>query len=325
MNRKIFIAFFLTFIVSLSMSQNFPFAHTYSIIARDTLTNELGVAVQSHWFSVGPVVGWAESGVGVIATQSFVNISFGPKGLEMLKTGQEPKAIMDILLAADSGRDFRQLAILDNKGNVASFTGEKCVEFANHISGPNYSVQSNLMLNDQVCPAMEKAFLETGGPLAERLVAALLAAQGTGGDIRGQQSASLLVVSGVPTGREWEDRKIDLRVEDHSDPVGELDRLLKIYRSYEHMNEGDVYLEQGKMDNAKEEYEKAMQLNPDNLESKYWYAVMLANQKLINESLPYFREVFRKDKNWKTLTPRLIKPGLLTVNEEELNKIMSLD
>ncbi len=199
-----------------------PLVHTYSIVARDEQTGELGVAVQSHWFSVGSIVSWAEAGVGAIATQSFVNVSFGPQGLLLLKKGKSANEVLNELIEKDEGRDFRQLAIIDAKGNVATYTGSKCIEVAEHKIGKNYSVQANMMLNDKVIPAMAQAFENSKGPLAERLIAALKAAQEVGGDIRGQQSASLLVVSGKSTGKIWEDRLIDLRVEDHPQPVEEL-------------------------------------------------------------------------------------------------------
>lgn len=299
-----------------------PFAHTYSIIAVDSVTGEIGAAVQSHWFSVGSIVIWAESGVGAVATQSFVNVSFGPRGLELMKSGKSPLEALEILLAGDKGRSFRQVALIDAQGNTAAFTGETCIPEAGHINKKNYSVQANLMLNNTVWPAMEKAFLETKGPLAERLIATLEAAQAEGGDIRGKQSAALLVVRGKPTGNIWEDRLIDLRVEDHPEAVGEIKRLLKVYRAYEHMNAGDVAVEKGDEESALREYGAAQEMFPGNLEMKYWTAVSLANMKRTDEALPLFKEVFEEDANWKILTPRLVPVGLLKVSEEELNRIL---
>lgn len=308
-----------------------PLSHTYSIVAGDPLTGEMGVAVQSHWFSVGSVVSWAEAGIGAIATQSLVNVSFGPRGLEMLKSGMSAQEVVDKLIAEDEGRDYRQLAIVDVKGNVAAYTGEKCIPDAGHITGDNFSVQANLMANDKVWPAMDKAFRESEGPLAERMIEALVAAQNEGGDIRGQQSAAILVVRGESAGKVWEDRLIDLRVEDHSDPVNELKRLLRVHRAYEHMNNGDLAIEKNDMELAMKEYSTAEEMFPGNLEMKYWHAVTLASIGKVDESLPLFREVFVKDKNlpdgkagWRTLTPRLVPIGLLTVSEEDLNKIISV-
>lgn len=302
-----------------------PFAHTYSIVARDEKTGELGVAVQSHWFSVGSIVSWAEAGVGAIATQSFVNVSFGPEGLRLLKEGKTANEVLEELIKNDEGRDFRQLAIIDAKGNVAAYTGLKCIEVAHHKIGKNYSVQANMMLNDKVIDAMSNAFESSKGPLAERLVAALKAAQDAGGDIRGQQSASLLVVRGTPTGKIWIDRMIDLRVEDHKEPVKELERLLKLYRAYEHMNNGDLAIEKGDEETALREYGMACSIFPENLEMKYWYAVSLVNINKIEEAKPLFKEVFNKDKNWIELTKRIVKNGLLKADDKVLKEILNIN
>src|SRR5690606_30805682 len=207
MRLVIFLFCFLMLIVSENFSQvymmNNPLAHTFSIVARDESTGEMGVAVQSHWFSVGSVVSWGEAGVGVIATQSFANVSFGQRGLELLKSGLSPQQTLDSLLADDEGRDYRQVAILDKMGRVAAYTGTKCIKDAGHIIGENFSVQANLMLNDKVWPAMAEAFKNIKGKLAERMLAALEAAQQAGGDIRGKQSAAILIVKGESTGKIW--------------------------------------------------------------------------------------------------------------------------
>jgi uncharacterized Ntn-hydrolase superfamily protein len=299
-----------------------PFAHTYSIVAVDSVNGEIGAAVQSHWFSVGSIVIWAESGVGAVATQSFVNVSFGPRGLELMKSGKPPQEALEILLSDDEGRDFRQVALIDAGGNTAAHSGKTCIPEAGHINKKNYSVQANLMLKNTVWPAMEKAFLETRGPLAERLIAALEAAEAEGGDIRGKQSAAVLVVRGKPTGNTWEDRLINLRVEDHPEALKEIKRILQVYRAYEHMNAGDVAIEKGDEESALREYGTAQEMFPENLEMKYWTAVSLANMKRIDEALPLFREVFKGDANWKILTPRLVPIGLLNVPEETLRKIL---
>jgi uncharacterized Ntn-hydrolase superfamily protein len=301
-----------------------PLAHTFSIVARDPGTGEMGVAVQSHWFSVGTIVTWAEAGVGAIATQSFVNASFGPRGLEMLKKGMTAQEVVDSLLATDEGREFRQLAIIDSKGNAASFTGKKCIQPAGNIVGDNFSCQANLMINDKVWPAMAEGFKSTQGPLAERMMAALEAGQKAGGDIRGKQSAAMLIVKGKSTGKVWEDRLIDIRVDDSPEPIKELKRLLKVHRAYDHMNAGDLAVEKNDMPLALKEYSAAEEMFPDNAEMKYWHAVALANNGRVDESLPIFREVFKMDENWRDLTPRLVTPGLLTVNEKDLKRIMDL-
>ena len=301
-----------------------PLAHTFSIVARDTITGEMGVAVQSHWFSVGSIVSWAEAGVGAVATQSLVNVSFGPRGLEFLKQGLTAQQTLDTLIAADTGRDYRQLAIVDAKGNVAAYTGKKCIPEAGDIVGDNFSVQANLMSNNKIWPAMDKAFRKSKGPLAERMITALEAAQNAGGDIRGKQSAAILVVKGKSTGKVWEDRLIDLRVEDNPEPIVELKRLLKVHRAYDHMNSGDAAIGKNDMELAMKEYSTAEEMFPENLEMKFWHAVTLASIRKVDESLPLFKGVFSKDKNWKILTPRLVPIGMLTVSKEDLNKILSI-
>ncbi|MGB5289783.1 MAG: DUF1028 domain-containing protein [Ignavibacteriaceae bacterium] len=302
-----------------------PLVSTYSIVARDPDTGEMGVAVQSHWFSVGSIVSWGEAGVGVVATQSFVNPAFGPNGLELLKSGMSADQVVDKLIAEDEGRDVRQLAIIDVNGKVKSYTGKNCIPGAGNIVGENYSVQANLMLNDKVPGAMSNAFEESKGPLAERLMAALFAAEQVGGDIRGKQSAAILVVKGRSTGKVWEDRLIDLRVEDDPYPLDKLDRLLKIHRAYNHMNAGDLAVEHGDMEIAMKEYSAAEKMFPENEEMKYWHAVTLATNGDVEGSLPLFKAVFKKNDNWKILTPRLVPVGLLNVNKEQLQRILTVN
>jgi uncharacterized Ntn-hydrolase superfamily protein len=324
----LFLITVILFAADINIAQSFysdnPLVATYSIVARDPETGEMGVAVQSHWFSVGSIVSWGEAGVGVVATQSFVNPAFGPDGLELLKSGMTASEVVDKLIAEDEGRDVRQLAILDVNGNVKSYTGKNCIPGAGNIVGENYSVQANLMLNDKVPGAMSKAFEESTGPLAERLMAALFAAEEVGGDIRGKQSAAILVVKGKSSGKVWEDRLIDLRVEDDPYPLDKLDRLLKIHRAYGHMNAGDLAVEHGDMELAMEEYSTAEKMFPDNEEMKYWHAVTMATNGNVEGSLPLFEAVFKKNKNWKILTPRLVPIGLLNVSKEQLQKILSV-
>jgi uncharacterized Ntn-hydrolase superfamily protein len=297
-------------------------AHTYSIVARDPITGEMGVAVQSHWFSVGSIVSWAEAGVGAIATQSFVNASFGPGGLALLKAGKTASQVVEELIASDEGRDFRQLAVVDTQGHVAAYTGQKCVSAAGHYLGDNFSVQANLMLNDQIWPAMARAFEAAQEPLAERMVFALEAAQAAGGDIRGRQSAAILVVRGQASGNIWADRLIDLRVEDHPEPVKELKRLLKVARAYEYMNEGDESLEKNDIEGALANYRTAEAIQPDNLEMKFWHAVSLVNAGRLDEALPKFKQVFAQDGNWVTTVQRIAEVGLLSVDKTDLEKIL---
>ncbi|RMH43149.1 MAG: DUF1028 domain-containing protein [Deltaproteobacteria bacterium] len=285
--------------------------HTFSIVARDPRTGDLGVAVQSHWFSVGSVVTWAEAGVGAVATQSFAEPAYGPRGLQLMASGMSARAALDALVSVDPARDVRQVAFVDARGEVAVHTGKACIAEAGHVTGDGFSVQANMMGNDRVVPAMARAFRRARGPLAERLVAALEAGQAAGGDIRGRQSAALLVVRGEATGQPWRDRLVDLRVEDHPAPVAELRRLLTVHRAYEHMNDGDAAMERKDMAAALRHYRAAAKLAPDNLEIVYWHAVALASNGRLAQSLPLFRKVFAADANWIELTRRLERPGLL--------------
>ncbi|AHM61356.1 hypothetical protein D770_15510 [Flammeovirgaceae bacterium 311] len=300
-----------------------PFAHTYSIVARDSATGEMAVGVQSHWFSVGTAVSWAEAGVGAVATQSFVNVSFGMRGLALLKEGKSPQEALDILLGEDEAREVRQVAIIDNQGRVAVHTGENCVDFAGHTTGSNFSVQANMMLNNKVWPAIAKSFEKNKNlPLAERVLAALQAGEAAGGDIRGKQSAALLVVKGQASGQPWNDKVLDLRVDDHPQPLAEMERLLKVFRAYEHMNRGDLAIEKGDMPGAMREYTAAEQMFPDNLEMQYWHAITLANGGKIAEAAAMLKKIYKKDANWQELTRRLPKAGLLTVSDKDFARLL---
>ena len=299
-------------------------AHTYSIVARDPKTGEMGVGVQSHYFSVGSIVSWGESGVGVVATQSLVNASFGLRGLELLKQGKTPKEALGFLISEDEGRDVRQVAILDAQGRVATHTGSKCIIHAGHIEGDNFSVQANMMLTDKVWSAMAKSFESNSDlPLPERIIKTMEAAETVGGDIRGKQSAAILMVNGKEAKNKWEDKIIDLRVEDHEEPVKELERLLKLYRAYKHMDKGDLAMEHDDMKAALNEYDSALNMFPNNLEMKFWAAVTLANNQKIKEASKIFKDIFKKDNNWRLLAERLPESDLLTVSKDDLKKILS--
>ena len=298
--------------------------HTYSIVARDTLTGELGVAVQSHWFSVGSLVTWAEAGVGAVATQSFVDPAYGPLGLDLMRAGKSAREALDGLLSADPGRTLRQVAMIDARGGVAAHTGARCIEAAGHLVGENFSVQANLMLNATVWQAMAEAFRQAKGDLAERMLAALDAAEAAGGDIRGRQSAAILIVKGRGTGRPWADRVMELRVEDHTAPLEELRRLVRVHRAYEHMNSGDLAMERNDVATALHEYAAAEELFPDNLEMKFWHAVSLVNVGRTGDALPLFREVFQGDPNWATLLSRLPASGTLEADDETIRTILSI-
>lgn len=332
-----------------------PLAHTFSIVARDPQSGEMGVAVQSHWFSVGSIVTWAEAGVGAIATQSFVEPAYGQRGLELLRKGTSaPEALLE-LLEEDRNRSVRQVAFVDAKGRAAAWTGAKDIAAAGDIVGAkadgtreqlrveaaagdgvlhvgeNYSVQANMMLNDSIWPAMDAAFRSAKGDLADRMLAALDAAQAAGGDIRGKQSAALVVVKAASSGQPWKDRVFDLRVDDAPLPLKELRRLVALQRAYNHMNAGDLATEKGDKEGALREYgaaEKialatpgvpASRLN----EMRYWHAVALVNMGRVNDSLPLFKQVFAADRNWATMTPRLPKAGQLPDDPKLLAQIMA--
>jgi len=329
MKKQIAFLFALLLMISVATGQIYksqnPFSHTFSIVARDSITGEMGVAVQSHWFSVGTVVSWAEAGVGAIATQSFVNKSFGIRGLDLLRNGLSAQEALDSLLDTDEGRDVRQLAIVDTKGNVATHTGKNCIQYATQIQGNQFSVQSNMMLGNQVSIAMESAYKKSKGkPLAERLLLALEAAQNVGGDIRGQQSAAIIIVPAKSGGKPWDERTVDLRVDDSKEPIKEIRRLYNVHLAYEHMNRGDLAVEKNNMTGAMNEYNAAMKMFPDNLEMKYWTAITLANNNETIKALPILKTVFSKDKNWKELTRRLPAVNLLTVSDGDLKKILAL-
>lgn len=301
-----------------------PLTHTYSIVARDSVTGEIGVAVQSHWFSVGTTVTYGKAGVGVVATQSLVNPSYGPKGLALMEQGLSPQQALNALIANDQGEMYRQVAFLNAQGDVATHTGNLCIEAAGHRQGKNFSVQANMMLKSTVWDAMANAFETTKGSLSERIMAALKAAQNEKGDIRGKQSAAILIVKGTATGNSWEDTVMDLRVEDHENPIAELERLIKIHKAYDFMNKGDLAMEEGDSKKAEQLYLGAQQLFPENLEMQYWYAINLLNNKQFEKAHPILKSIFKQDDNWRELTSRLMKSKLLAISEEELETVLKL-
>jgi uncharacterized Ntn-hydrolase superfamily protein len=297
--------------------------HTFSIVARDKTTGELGVAVQSHWFSVGSVVPWAEAGVGAVATQSMVDPAYGPLGLELMRRGKSAPEALRGLLASDPRNAVRQVAMIDAQGRVLAHTGDKCIRPAGHIvdETEQFCVQANLMENDTIWPAMAKAYRESKGDLADRLVAALEAAQRAGGDIRGQQSAAIVIVKAASSGKPWADRLFDLRVEDSTDPIGELKRLVAIQRAYNHTNAGDEAMEKRDFAAANREYSAAAKLAPQIVELPFWQAVSLASNGQVAQSLPIFRDVFAREPRWVPLIPRLVKAGMLPDDEKVVRQI----
>lgn len=280
---------------------------TYSIVARDARTGELGVAVQSHYFQVGPVVPWAVSGVGAVATQSQVNVSYGPLGLEFLRAGYTAEQALKALTSGDSQPEVRQAAIVDAAGNVATHTGAMCIPAAGHRTGDGFSCQANLMEKDTVWDAMAEAFKTTDAPLAERMMAALEAAEAEGGDIRGRQSAAMLVVAGTPTGRSWEERVIDLRVEDAQDPLAELRRLLRVKRAYMAMGEADDFEESGDIAGATTKLQKAIGLAPEMVEIPFWGGLAMAEAGMLDAGCELIAVAVRKDPRWLETIQRLVQ------------------
>ena len=296
---------------------------TYSIVALDAETGQLGVAVQSHWFSVGTVVPWAKAGVGAVATQSIAEPSYGPKGLALMEKGTPADEALQSLLAKDIGKNVRQVAMVDFQGNVGAHTGSRCISYASHLTGKNYSVQANIMAKSTVPSAMVQAFESTTGDLAERMLAALDAAEAEGGDLRGRQSAAMLVVSGEPTGDPWTDRIVDLEVADHENPLIELRRLLRISQAYRHAQRGDEYMEKNEMDSALQEYSAATKLYPENPELPFWTAVTLAQTGELEKALLIFNDVFSRNGNLRELVPRIVQAGFLTVEQNVLQEILA--
>lgn len=299
---------------------------TYSIVARDSATGQFGVAVQSHWFSVGPIVPWAEAGVGAVATQSFVKVDYGPDGLDRLRAGETPQEALAAMLAADSGREVRQVAIIDAEGRVASHTGSKCIAYASHITGEAFSVQANLMEDSTVPRAMAAAYRKNLSlPFAERLLSALEAAEGEKGDIRGKQSAAIFIVDGQRHEKPWQGRLMELRIEDNPAPLVELARLIRLANAYDFMNRGDVYSEHAMWDSASWAYGTAEKIAPEIVELPFWHAVTLASKGQVDEALPIFRRVFAAEPNrWVPLIERLVPAGLLPNDRAVIDRILSV-
>lgn len=325
---------------------------TFSIVARDSATGQIGVAVQSHWFAVGQIVPWAEAGVGAVATQSFVDPSYGKLGLDLLRAGKSAPEALRALLNGDAACQVRQVGVIDAKGNVGTFTGSRDIVAAGGIAGHqsgssqvqcgssggtllvgrDFAVQANLMANDAVWPAMAKAFSSSTGDLADRMLAALDGAQAAGGDIRGKQSAALVVVNATPSGKPWQDRLFDVRVDDNPTPLVELRRLVAVHRAYNHMNAGDLAVEHNDAALALREYSAAEKIAATTqgippsryAEMLYWHAVALVNMKRVDEALPLFARAFELEPSWRELTRRLPKSGLLPDDAALIKRITAL-
>ncbi len=279
-----------------------PRRGTYSLVARDAGSGELGVAVQSHWFSVGSVVSWAEPGVGAVATQSIAEPAYGPRLLERLRGGQAPGAALEELLAADPQARFRQVAVVDAAGAVAVHTGDGCIPYAGEVLGEAFSAQANMMASPAVWPAMAEAFGDARGPLARRLLAALDAGEAAGGDVRGRQSAAIVVVE--PEGEPWR-RKVELRVEDHHDPLGELRRLLDLADAYALASEADDLVGEGRHEEAAERARRALELAPASDELMFWAGLGMAQAGELSGGLDLVRGAIEMHPGWRDLLARL--------------------
>lgn len=297
---------------------------TFSIIARDEQTGQLGVAVQTHWFAVGAICPWVEAGVGAVATQSMVEVSYGPKSLDLLRSGKSAREALDILIAEDKNQGLRQVAVVDVQGRIAVHTGDRCIQAAGHRTGKGFSVQANMMKNDAVWSAMEKAYIAAKGDLASRMLAALYAAQAAGGDIRGKQSAAVLVAEGEKSDEPWRHVLVNLRVDDHPEPLRELERLLYINKAFDLMNEGDTLLAKDLNEAAREKYTLAAAMAPDIEEFPFWQAVTLADTGRLDEALPIFKKIFQKNKDWAELVRRLPSSGLLKDDAEMMKRILAV-
>jgi uncharacterized Ntn-hydrolase superfamily protein len=288
---------------------------TYSLVARDPDTGEVGVAVQSHWFSVGSVVSWAEPGVGAVATQSIAEPAYGPRLLERLRGGQSPEEALSELLDADGQAHVRQVAVVNANGAVAIHTGEGSIPFAGHVEGEDFSAQANMMAGPEVWPAMAKAFSAATGPLPRRLLAALDAGEAAGWDVRGRQSAALVVVPSQ--GESWE-RTVELRVEDHTDPLGELRRLLDLADAYAVATEGDDLVGEGRHGEAAERYRRAAQLAPASDELLFWAGLAMAQGGDLEGGTERVRSAIDMHGGWRDLLARLdadIAPGAPAVRD----------
>jgi uncharacterized Ntn-hydrolase superfamily protein len=275
---------------------------TYSIVARDPRTGELGVGVQSHWFSVGSVVSWARPGVGAVATQSLVEPAYGPRALDLLAEGLDAAEALRRLVAADDRERVRQVAVVDSRGGVGVHTGEGCVAFAGNQTGAQFSVQANMMASTDVWPAMARAYEAGEGPLARRLLAALNAAEDAGGDARGRQSAALLVAPAE--GEPWR-RTVDLRVEDHDEPLAELDRLLDLADAYALATQGDELVGAGRHEEAADRYTRAAALAPDNHELLFWSGLAAAQGGDMDTALQRVRRAIELQPGWRDMLGRL--------------------
>jgi uncharacterized Ntn-hydrolase superfamily protein len=288
---------------------------TYSIVARDPSTGELGAAVQSHWFSVGSIVTWARPGVGAVATQSIAEPAYGPRLLDALDGGSAPQVALDALLADDEAAGYRQVAVIAPGGPPAVHTGAGCIAFAGHVAGADFTVQANMMASDRVWPEMARAFEAATGTLARRMLAALRAAEAAGGDARGKQSSAMVVVPAA--GEPWR-ATVDLRVEDHPEPLDELERLLVLRDAYDLATEGDDLTGEGRHAEAGERYRAAAALAPGNHELLFWAGLAEFAHGEREAGLAQVRRAIELQPGWRDLLGRLapdVAPSAAAVAE----------
>jgi uncharacterized Ntn-hydrolase superfamily protein len=295
---------------------------TYSIVARDPETGELGGAVQSHWFAAGDLVIWAEPAVGAVATQSLVEVSHGPEGLRLMREGRSARAALDERAAGDEGEAVRQIGMVDAHGGVAVHTGSRCIAEAGHRIGDGYTCQANMMMNDTVWDAMAEAYEKSDGDLVHRLLDALDAAEAEGGDVRGKQAAGIYVVKADRSDRPWEDVIVDIRVDDHPEPLPELRRLVDLKFGYDRLDAAEKLELAGDLEGAFEEQKRALAEFPDNAEIAFWTAASLAARGRVDEARATMRTAFDQYEGWKVLLRRLVRDGYLDLPPEVLEALL---
>ena len=296
---------------------------TYSIVSRDPETGDLGVAVQSHWFGAGAEVMWAQSGVGAIATQATIEVSYGPEGLALMQSGMSAADVLEQLLAADEGRDHRQVAMVDAAGNVAVHTGSCCIREAGHRTGDGFSAQANLMRKETVWDAMHDAYAQSAGKdLAHRMIDTLDAAEAEGGDIRGRQAAGVLVVRETPSGRPWRDTVVHIRVDDHPEPLLELRRLVDLKAVYVLLEAAEELELAGDLPGALRERRRALAAYPDHAEIAFWTAISLAGRGDVEEARRIMEVPYRDHDGWVELLRRLAADGLVEIPREAVAALL---
>src|SRR3954447_15344921 len=279
---------------------------TYSIVARDAQTGEVGAAVQSHWFQTGAIVTWAAAGVGAVCTQSVADPAYGPRLLDRLASGAAPADALAELVAADPQGNYRQVAAVSAAGDVAVHTGADCIPFAGHEQGEAFSAQANMMASPEVWPAMAAAYRDADGPLARRMLAALDAAEAAGGDVRGRQSAAMVVAPAE--GEPWQ-KTVDLRVDDHPEPLAELRRLLDLNDAYAAATEGDDLAGEHRHEEAGAAHRRALELAPDSHELLFWAGMATFAGGETDRGLEMIRRAIDMQPGWAELLPRL-QPGI---------------